>query len=189
MSQIFFTADTHFNHPFVAKTRNYQTAEEHDELLIERFNKIVTKRDHLWILGDLGMGSLSVILPMAARLNGVKHLVFGNHDAGHPMQRRSAAKQRRYCEVFDSVHLHEQVRIGGHRVNLSHFPRQGDHKEIDRYPEWRLRDERLPLLHGHVHAAWAESGNQLNVGVDQFPTPRSAASLEAWAATHSRGKK
>ncbi len=71
MSNIFYTADTHFNHAFVAGTRNFATAEEHDEELIENFNRTVHKKDHLWILGDLNMGSLRVGLAQAARLNGV----------------------------------------------------------------------------------------------------------------------
>ena len=49
---------------------------------------------------------------------------------------------------------------------LSHFPYRGDHYEDDRYEAYRLRDEGLPLLCGHVHHEWKFSGNQRNVGVD-----------------------
>lgn len=174
MSNVFYTADTHFNHPFVAGTRGYTTAEEHDEALIENFNSNVHKKDHLWILGDLNHSSLTAGLAQAARLNGVKHLVLGNHDTGHPMHKRSHSSMRRYMEVFESVHLHEQHIIGGKYVNLSHFPYRGDHKPEDRHTQWRLRDEGLPLLHGHVHAGFLMSHNQLNVGVDfgNSPVPR-----------------
>ncbi len=184
MSRVFFTADTHFNHDFVAQTRGYDNSHVHDYALVERFNKLVTKRDQLWILGDLGMGSLTKTLEWAAMLNGTKHLVFGNHDAGHPMHRRSAAQQRRYLEVFDSVHLHEQVRIAGHRVNLSHFPYRGDHKDEDRHTEWRLRQSMTPILHGHVHEEWLIDGHQLNVGVDHWDTPVAADELTDWLCTH-----
>lgn len=166
MSDYYYTADLHFNHTFVAGTRNHESAEAHDEDLIERFNREITKRDHLWILGDLCMGSLTKGLEQASRLNGIKHLVLGNHDAGHPMHKKSHNYQRRYLEVFESVTLHEQHTIDGYKVNLSHFPYHGDHKPDDRHTQWRLRDEGLPLIHGHVHREWVMSGRQLNVGVD-----------------------
>lgn len=185
MSRVFFTADTHFNHDFVAATRGFDNAEQHDEALITRFNSLLTKRDHLWILGDLGMGSLGKVLEQAAKLNGIKHLVFGNHDAGHPMRCRSAAQQRRYLEVFESVHLHEQVRIGNHRVNLSHFPYEGDRTDADRYDEWRLRKSATPLLHGHVHDAFVLRGNGLNVGYDKWSYPVSADELSEWVEAQS----
>lgn len=171
MSRVFYTADTHFNHEFVAKTRDFGTAEEHDEHLIDTFNRLLTKRDHLWILGDLGMGSLTKVLESASRINAVKHLVFGNHDPGHPMFKGSHAKQRRYLEVFESVHVAEQHIIHGQRVLLSHFPYQGDHKDEDRHTQWRLRDEGQFLLHGHVHAERLYGHHEINVGVDWHMEP------------------
>jgi calcineurin-like phosphoesterase family protein len=63
---------------------------------------------------------------------------------------------------------------------LSHFPYKGDHKPGDRYPEWRLRDEGLPLLHGHVHSAFLISGRQYNVGVDFGNTPLAREYIEDW---------
>lgn len=176
MTTNYYTADTHFNHPFVAGTRGFTVDGEHDEVLIENFNNVLHKNDHLWILGDLGMGSLTKTLDQAARLNGIKHLVLGNHDAAHPMHKKSHTQLKRYYEVFESVHLHEQHRIAGYKVNLSHFPYTGDHKPDDRHTQWRLRDEGLPLLHGHVHAEWMIKGRQFNVGVDHamFPVHVSA---------------
>lgn len=180
MSNVFYTADLHFNHPFVAGTRGYTTAEEHDEALIENFNKVVHKKDHLWILGDLNHGSLTAGLAQAARLNGVKHLVLGNHDPGHPMFKGSHTKMKRYLEVFESVSLHEQHVIAGKQVNLSHFPYRGDHKPEDRHTQWRLRDYGVPLLHGHVHAASFIVDNQLNVGVDWGTAPVSRELVESF---------
>jgi calcineurin-like phosphoesterase family protein len=184
VSNVFYTADTHFNHPFVAGTRGFDTAEEHDEVLIENFNKAVHKKDHLWILGDLNHGSLTEGLAKAKRLNAVLHLVLGNHDPGHPMHKGSHAKMKRYMEVFESVSVSEQHIIAGRRVMLSHFPYRGDHKPVDRYQEWRLRDEGLPLLHGHVHAEFLISGRQFNVGVDFGNTPLAREHVESFVNRH-----
>lgn len=166
MSNIFYTSDTHFNHHFIARDRGHGNAEEHDEYLIEAFNRELTKRDHLWILGDVFMGSITAGLPQVARLKGIKHLVLGNHDAAHPMHKKSHAQLRRFYEVFESVHLHEQHRINDQDVLLSHYPYKGDHKPEDRDTQWRLRDEGRWLLHGHVHKMWGINGRQINVGVD-----------------------
>jgi calcineurin-like phosphoesterase family protein len=183
VGNVFYTSDTHFNHDFVAQTRDFDTAEEHDEDLIERFNSVITKRDQLWILGDVFMGSVTEGLKQVSRLNGIKHLVLGNHDAAHPLHKKSHTKQRRFLEVFESVHVHEQHVINGHKVLLSHFPFEGDHADReDRYTQWRLPDEGLPLLHGHVHDRWEKNGRQFNVGVDHNPTPVSVDAVGEWLA-------
>ena len=47
---------------------------------------------------------------------------------------------------------------------VCHFPYADDGD--DRYPEYRPKDEGLPLLHGHVHSRWQQRGNMLNVSMD-----------------------
>lgn len=179
MSKVFFHSDWHFNHAFVAETRGYSSAAEHDEALIERINSRVTKRDHVFVLGDVFMGSVRAGLAQVQRVNGIKHLVLGNHDPGHPMHRKSIPHTRRFLDVFESVSLHEQIRLpGGRKVLLSHFPYEGDHAEReDRYTQWRLRDEGDWLIHGHVHDAWRFNDRQINVGVDFWPYPVDAETM------------
>ncbi|QOP65093.1 phosphoesterase [Arthrobacter phage Adumb2043] len=181
MSKVFFHSDWHFNHAFVAETRGYSSAARHDEALIEQINSRVTKRDHLYVLGDVFMGSVSAGLEKVKRVNGIKHLVLGNHDPGHPMHRKSIPHTRRFLDVFESVSLHEQIRLpGGRKVLLSHFPYEGDHTDReDRYMQWRLRDEGDWLIHGHVHDAWRFNDRQINVGVDFWPYPIDAETMAA----------
>lgn len=176
-----YTSDLHFNHDYVARTRGFDTAAEHDLALILEINSHVTKRDHLWILGDVFMGSITEGLKQVAKLNGVKHLVIGNHDAPFPDKRRAHTATKRFLEVFESVQLHAQHRIGDQRVLLSHLPYEGDHADRpDRHTQWRLRDEGLPLLHGHVHDEWKYSGNMFNVGVDYRIKPYSQDEVAEW---------
>ncbi|AYN57754.1 metallophosphoesterase [Arthrobacter phage DrManhattan] len=176
MSKVFFHSDWHFNHEFVAETRGFDSAAEHDDVLLEAINSTVTKRDHIYVLGDLFMGSVTNGLDKIRRVNGVKHLVLGNHDPGHPMHRKSIPHTKRFLDVFDSVSLHEQIRLpGGRKVLLSHFPYEGDHDDRpDRYRQWRLRDEGEWLIHGHVHDTWTLRDRQVNVGVDKWLSPVSA---------------
>lgn len=180
MSNIYYHSDWHLNHDFVARTRGFESVEAHDEWLIDNINSVIRPRDQLWVLGDLTMSSLGNALEKIKRINGVKHLVLGNHDSGHPMHSRSHSQVRRYYEVFSSVAIHEQHEFSGHRVMLSHFPYSGDHKEEDRHMEWRLPDTGRYLIHGHVHAEWATRGRQYNVGVDHHPAPVSRQEVGAW---------
>jgi calcineurin-like phosphoesterase family protein len=181
MGSVFYTSDWHFNHDFVARLRGFADAEEHDEALIAATNKTVTKRDQLWVLGDVFMGSVTKGLEKISRLNGTKHIVLGNHDAPYPSRGKSHNQMRRFLEVFESIHLHEQHVIDGHKVLLSHTPYEGDHADReDRYVQWRLPDMGLPLLHGHVHDEWEFNGRQFNVGVDHNFAPVPVDRVSAW---------
>lgn len=170
---IWLSSDWHFNHPYVARLRGYETAEEHDAELIDRINAHVTPKDTLWFLGDLNMKDLTGALEKVDRINGTKHMVFGNHDAGHPMHRRAHTQQKRYLESFHSTQTQAMLRRGDERLMLSHFPYSGDHPGTpDRYTEWRPNLPMVPgpLAHGHVHDAWRLGDfHTYNVGVDFAP--------------------
>lgn len=82
MSEIFFIGDTHFGHANILQyepiARPFDTVEEMNEAIIERWNKVVNKFDKVYHLGDFCFGreNLSII----TRLNGQKRLILGNHD-------------------------------------------------------------------------------------------------------------
>ncbi|WP_121253960.1 hypothetical protein [Nocardioides ferulae] len=50
------------------------------------------------------------------------------------------------------------------RVLLSHFPYAGDSHDEDRYAQFGLRDEGIPLLRGHAHEAFRERPTKRDVG-------------------------
>ena len=79
MSNVRFIADLHFGHTSMAIKRGFSTVEEHDEYIIKQWNSVVHKRDTTYILGDITMET-SKPYHLLARLNGVKHVVLGNHD-------------------------------------------------------------------------------------------------------------
>lgn len=151
MSGVFFSSDTHFLHAMVAKLRGFASSAEHDEAVIERWNRLVRPDDLVWHLGDVGLGNETRVLEQAARLNGRKQLVTGNHDPCWPGHRDSRKHQRRWLEVFESVQPFARIRLSATAVLLSHFPYDGDHTEQDRATQFRLRDEGAWLVHGHTH--------------------------------------
>lgn len=87
MRRVFVISDTHFGHTNILKYepehRPFDTIEEHDEKLIELWNKRVEPKDIVWHLGDVALKQSA--LGIVARLNGEKRLVLGNHDV-YPME-------------------------------------------------------------------------------------------------------
>jgi calcineurin-like phosphoesterase family protein len=87
MKNIFFISDTHFGDTDMTVITNpnngkplrpWRTVEEHDEALIENWNKVVKPNDKVYHLGDVAMPRKS--LHILDRLNGKKVLIRGNHD-------------------------------------------------------------------------------------------------------------
>ena len=89
MSNIFVVSDTHFNHENILKFldkdgktfRNFSGTEEMNELMIERWNKVVKEKDKVYHLGDVYFGPNKEAENILRRLNGKKRLVVGNHDS------------------------------------------------------------------------------------------------------------
>lgn len=184
MANIFFTADTHFSHKLVAGLRGFESTEDHDEVVIESWNAVVSKRDHVWHLGDLTLKNPPAIAHILDRLNGIKHLVLGNHDRAHPVFRNGHSSLKKYAEHFETVQLFARRKVSGKEVFLSHFPMDGDHG-ADRYSAFRLRDSGVPVLHGHTHSEGilthsGEGTPQVHVGWDAFGRPVHQDELVAW---------
>ena len=96
----FVTADWHLGHakmlsfvqPDGLLLRPFSSIEEMHETLIERFNKVVRKKDRLYILGDVAIPRQA--LSLLDRFNGSKVLVRGNHDKW---------KLKDYLPYFDDI--------------------------------------------------------------------------------------
>lgn len=168
MTGTWFTADTHFRHGRVAELRGFASREEHDAEVIARWNKTVGPEDQVWLLGDVGMGEPHEYLPLVGQLNGVIHLIAGNHDPVWPGHQKAHTHQRSWLQHFASVQAFARRRLNGRDVLLSHFPYSGDHTAETRYPDYRLRDMGKPLIHGHVHGEWKVNGRQVNVGLEMW---------------------
>jgi len=171
MTGIWHTSDLHLRHRKVAELRGFQSVDEHDALLAERWDRMVRPQDEVWVHGDVTgrRGDETYALAWIAARPGIKHLIAGNHDPCHGMHLGAHKVLPVYLEVFASVQQTAVRKIAGQRVLLSHFPyadEHGDHTETLRYPEYRLPDTGRWLLHGHTHSSVARRGRQLHVGVD-----------------------
>ena len=63
---IFFTSDHHFYHTNIIKycQRPFQSVEEMNEVMVERWNAVVGKNDTVYYLGDLELKS-SIAVPQS----------------------------------------------------------------------------------------------------------------------------
>ena len=64
----------------MALKRGFSCADEMNEHIVNQWNKVVNKKDTTYILGDLTMEKANY--EILNRLNGIKHIVLGNHDEG-----------------------------------------------------------------------------------------------------------
>lgn len=171
MSTIWFTADLHLDHALVARERGFgDDITAHDDYLAAQWDARVGADDVVKVLGDLCIGhgnDNSMALAWIMARPGIKDLIWGNHDAGHPMHARAHKAQTAYLSAFRSAQQSATMKIARQRVMLSHFPFTGDHTETDRHPEWRPVDAGQWLLHGHTHSTDpGPTGRQIHVGLD-----------------------
>lgn len=87
MNQVFVIADLHLGHDKAAKFRGFSSGIDHDERISENWRRTVTKRDVVYVLGDVFDWQQLSLLP------GIKKLAMGNHDrAGVPLLSRVFTK-------------------------------------------------------------------------------------------------
>ena len=188
MSRVFFTSDPHLEHDLVARLRGFSTSEAHDAELAHKWDATVRDEDVVWVMGDLcagGSAATKRALTWISRRRGVKHLVPGNHCAVHPRNRDAHRWQRTYLEVaFESVQPFARRRIAGQDVLLSHFPYVGDSGPEERYTQYRLPCEGLPIIHGHTHSRsrYSQVDHYVGEGVTLL-VPQVHVGLDAWDLT------
>jgi calcineurin-like phosphoesterase family protein len=175
---IFFTSDLHIGHARIIElcNRPFSSIEEMNKEIVRRWNDRVTPSDVVWVLGDVALGPIQDSLSVVTELNGIKHLVPGNHDRCFSGYRKGGPRAQDF-EMYSNVGFTvetEQVSLlnfserGTEIWSLSHFPYFGDtHRDI--IPEQnRPKDDGKILLHGHTHSSLQIRNQQVHVGVDAW---------------------
>lgn len=146
MSNIYITSDTHFCHikDFLWRPRGFESVEEMNETIVERWNTVVGERDMVYHLGDIALSDTEAAIPYIKALNGHIIWIRGNHDSDN-----------RIKAILDSCHNIEMLSYANWNASwatvlkdgkwtyyLSHYPTlTGNHEE------WR----RVVNLCGHSH--------------------------------------
>lgn len=135
----YYISDTHLGHKNIIKLdeqsvgRHFDSIEEHDNLIIENWNKTVKLSDKVYILGDFSWMNGHDTEEILRKLNGVKFLIKGNHDR---WSKDSVCKG-----YFQGIYDYKMISDNGREVVLSHYPilfYQNQHKGAIH-------------LYGHVH--------------------------------------
>jgi calcineurin-like phosphoesterase family protein len=148
-----------------------------NEALIANWNANVRPDDIVWHLGDFAFASIDKIEHILSRLNGRKHLVFGNHDKVLRNDKRvlNTYFERAVEKAFIKVPCADANR-GVQDIVLNHFP------ELT----WDKKHYGSFMLHGHCHGTmkYPFKAKILDVGVD--PCNHSPISFDSIYAMLSR---
>lgn len=182
VTEVFFSSDHHFGHERILELsgRPFGSIEEHDEAFVANHNQAVNPQGLTIFLGDVALGDRARGLALLSRMNGRKILIAGNHDKCFFGASNGHSHVQTYMDAgFELVVPWMSFKLPqtakgrrGREVLLSHFPYDGDSQGEDRHSGARLRDEGVPLVHGHVHGEYkhrrsqATGAMQINVGVD-----------------------
>ncbi len=148
----FFTADTHYGHKRQVERRGFALAQEHDHMLITRWNEVVGPKDEVYHLGDFSFHNGARTKEIVAQLNGKIFLVGGNHDS------RQTLKVLVECGVEILPLIYRR-----------HFPGTQQKVVMCHYPmlTWPSAHWGAIHLHGHSHGnLGAERTTRTDVGVD-----------------------
>ncbi len=138
MSNIHLFSDPHFGHNNMAIKRGFSSSKEMEEHIVKSWNKVISKRDVVWILGDITMEKDNYLI--LNELNGIKKIVLGNHDM--PQHVPSLLKHVNYvCGMFK---LKNYI--------LTHCPIH--ESEIKRFTK---------NIHGHTHDIILPDSRYINV--------------------------
>lgn len=167
---IYYTADTHFYDADMLKFERmndptlepqFDTIEQRNEHIVKSWNETVTQKDDVYIVGDVSLADRGKTERTLARLNGRKHIIIGNHDAGYVKSLPHSAR----TGVVDVTTGIKKIRDGGRDVILCHYPLFA----------WERQHAGSFHVHGHLHATREDSIYQANgksfassVGMSEF---------------------
>lgn len=145
----YYIADTHFGHENIIKHdannggKIFNSIEEHDNLIINNINKVVTPQDNLYFLGDVSWYSADKTAELIERINCKnRFLIRGNHDRW--------AKDGRCKKLFQGIYDIKQIEDNGKQIILCHFP----------IMMWTGQHRGTIHLYAHLHQTHEEADYQ-----------------------------
>jgi len=78
----FFTADTHFDDPYSLQyfNRPFQSVDEMNRVMVEKWNSVVTENDMVYHLGDFTLDDIGHFTKWVTQLQGNIRILPGSHD-------------------------------------------------------------------------------------------------------------
>lgn len=163
-----FTADLHFDHtnvityakrPFL-NADGKPDVEMMNNTMISMWNDSVKPEDHVYVLGDISLGSPERAYHHVRQLHGIKHLVFGNHD-------KALRKSAKFLSLFQWSRDLTEIRVpdetitegrsrGTQPIVLCHYAMR----------VWNKSHHGAWQLYGHSHGSLKDDpySRQIDVG-------------------------
>ena len=132
---IFYTSDIHFRNKYVFEkcNRPFKNIYDFENSFITKRNSKVNKNDIIYVLGDL-IGDDPEALKIYLKLNGIKHLIIGNHDQMY-------LKQIKKLNIFKTISFIKEIIDSEFKVCLCHYPLM----------DWINFNKDGILVYGHIH--------------------------------------
>lgn len=135
----YYISDTHFGHEAIIRMDNrpFSSVEEMNQTIITNWNNQIAAQDNVYILGDFAWKSKDAI-EIFPKLNGIKHLIKGNHDRDSFNLSQLFGKK-----IYDYL----EIKDGDWNLVLCHYPipffNRAYHKGVN-----------AAMLYGHVHVGF-----------------------------------
>jgi calcineurin-like phosphoesterase family protein len=168
---VWFTSDTHFSHKNILKYSPERCAagsfaagdiEAHDKWLIGEWNRKVSRKDIVYVVGDFSFMKPDDVRELLGKLNGQKILIVGNHDKISPGMKNTG--------------FNEVVQIKEKKFNKRNFPfieEVNFRVVMCHYPmiTWQGKHHGVVNVHGHCHGSIDDSNEKstdlrVDVGID-----------------------
>lgn len=151
MGNVWFAADTHFDHENIRVhcNRPWKSCHEMNEAIVSNFNSVIGKKDTIYIVGDFAWKNHGRWI---CALNGHKVFIPGNHDKMNLEHLRcfsNNSKNPKEDKIFET-------KIDNHRVVMCHFP----------MVSWNASCHGSWHIYGHVHGRYVHPGLAMDVGID-----------------------
>lgn len=154
---VFFTSDTHYDHRGALRFRpQFQSLDQMNNHITERWNSVVGKGDTVYHLGDFGFDERRFKYWLN-KLNGQVHLILGNHDPEWPCNKIKDIG-------FASIRESRYIKVEGVKIYLHHYACR----------TWRSSVHGSYHLYGHSHGDIDDYNRSTDVGVDAwnfYPVP------------------
>ena len=108
----FYISDTHFGHFNIIKhcNRPFETVEQMDNTIIQNWNKVVSDKDTVYILGDLAFSKrIKEPAEYLQQLKGRKIIIVGNHDYDISKNRSKYLKNNLFAGIYDYLEISDSL--------------------------------------------------------------------------------
>lgn len=175
----FFISDLHFFHHKIIThygRSQFSSLDEMHQFIIDSWNKVVGKRDLVYVVGDFSFGEKNQTTEVMKSLNGKKILYLGNHDK---RSKRHLTTQDFIDIGFSEVYEEDVLTLSNAvPILVKHYPYEqskfrgflrkvfGKASNMRTYHYFFPVDKGLYHIHGHFHGGPLMDGRQINVSAE-----------------------